>query len=222
MHKKILIVIIAFSICLLIIPDARAYELYPGYPKAWSSRTSYNQAALVHYDGNLESVYSSVSIATAYNRWAVSCSGNVYVTNTVTQNSQYPNGRIYYIVPTTNYWEGIVGTANIYWWLGVTLLYDTNGASITLQTASTTTSFIKSANILIQPTYYGTFSSLTTNEKNCVVTHEIGHALGFGHPKDSQGNPLITGYSIMDDGAISYTSIQTLDKNNLIAKYPRP
>ena len=217
MRKQLLPIFVILSLCLLLIPNVNAEELYAGNPKAWCSRTTYNQAALVHYYGNLQSVYNNVSIQTAYSQWAVNCGGYSYVTNTVTQNPEYAYGRIYYLVPTTNYWQLYTGS-NAYWCLGFTLLYDSNGDEINSQTASTTTSLIRSANVFIQPESYNVFSTLTEAQQNCVVTHEIGHALGFGHTavSDPAGN------SIMDDGAISYTAITTVDQSNLAAKYPRP
>jgi len=216
MRKRFRTFIIALSICTLIITNIKAYEIYPLYPKAWLSRTSYNQAALVHYYGNLQSTYSDISIATAYGMWSVNCNGNVYVTNTVT-NDPNSSCRIYYMVPTQTFWHTVWGCSDA-WFNGYTQWYDSNGIEITSQTASNTTSYIKAANIFIQPPEYDVFADYPTSEKICVVAHEIGHALGFGHTPQN----VPTGNTIMDDTATSYTAITALDKSNLIAKYPRP
>lgn len=211
--KRILCLFLAVMYVFSLSNGVFAAEIYPGYPKAWQSRTSHNQAALVHYYGNLQTTYSDVSIATAYGRWAVSISGKQYVTNTITYDANYANGHIYYLVPTSDFWYSAL-ESSAYWCYGFTVLFDSNGIQIGDMNYASTTSYIRSANVFVTPVDagYDQFNGLSASGKNCVITHEIGHALGFGH--------VTSGSSIMEADSTTYTSLQTIDRTNLTSKYP--
>lgn len=219
MKKRLLFFAVLLS-CLILISSipicASAAELYSSsYPKAWYARTSSNYPYVAHYDSNVFSTYG-VYISGGYSIWNNSGRASNYSISSSSSTSY----RIYHMVPTLTWWQNIL-SSNAQFVQAITYPYDTNGTQITSGNYATTTSSIRSATVYYQPTGtgYNSFNNLSNTEKYCVIAHEIGHALGFGHydGTTSSGSYASIMNSLQDR---SFTALTNYDYACLITKYP--
>jgi len=132
------------------------------------------------------------------------------VTTINTYNSV--DGCMAHAVPTTTWWESYWSDSfdYVYGAAGVTFVTDTGYLQVTESNVSLSTGLIRDAIIYYNP-MEGAHYNFTSLNDSCLVAHEVGHALGFGHHTD---NP-----SIMQQGRKSYTGLQTVDVADFNAKY---
>lgn len=87
-----------------------------------------------------------------------------------------------------------------------------NGTRITSSNVSSAGGKIRNATIYLTPFWSETYAGCSAVNYRCLIAHEMGHALGFGH--------YVAGTaSIMVQGVKSYTSLQSKDRYDFTAKY---
>ncbi len=137
---------------------------------------------------------------TAVASWTDRSIRGKHITASFPTSSTSANVKIYsYSAAYSNY--GITLTA-----LGSAIIYDTNNNRISsYSTASSSTGIISKTLIVlnydISVFKAGTSGATLTNRVQKTITHEIGHAMGLGHPDRSTYSPIgDTVYSVMRQG----------------------
>jgi hypothetical protein len=144
-------------------------------------------------------------LTAAMNSWSSTCGD--YFTYTITTSS-----------PTVTY---IGNSSAPAWfppgWIGFTHLQDTYGVWHINWSNGNTNNFapyFKYADIIINKTF--DTATLTANDRQKTLTHEMGHVAQLGHPVNANVN------SVMHQGQVSgniQMTVQTKDKNDLINIY---
>lgn len=127
--------------------------------------------------------------------------------------SAFNSSTIDLVSPTQEAWKIIVGEDNYADAQGYCQRFSTDGVKINSTSAAKNSSRrISSAAVYVTP-FYG--NNETYNKK--ILVHEIGHALGLGHPHDG---PYATSVkSVMNQGSLGFYTPQAHDINDLIPKY---
>lgn len=147
--------------------------------------------------------YSTIRVA-----WP-NASARVSITNT-----EFSKANVSLATPTVDYWSGRWGS-KAYSVLGVCDASSTDGLQLnSWRNAKASSGLINYAGILMTP--YLNFQNSTHMRLSMV--HEIGHALGLGHPNTDYY--VTTAASVMRQGTVeTYYVPQTHDKNDLSNKY---
>jgi len=186
--------------------NAFCVEIYSSIYKLQWNDNGWNTLRIQWYDYNCASANSPIAskLDAGTNFW----SSESFVSDVeVPLNTA---GSIAHAVPERDWWEE-------YWdnnfaaaleAAGVTFIFDTNYNMITTDNVAYSTGLIEEAVIYYNPT--GVLS-VYQGSLECLVAHEIGHALGFGH---HTSNP-----SIMRQGLKNYTGLQPVDITDLYDKY---
>lgn len=113
---------------------------------------------------------------------------------------------------TQAFWNEVAGPYTY----GFSELYSTDGKIVNKNTIKSSSRKIKGANLYYSPEY-----ARYQDQIKAVMIHEVGHALGLGHPNDS-----MYGYNVMDidsvmriDADREYINLPSHDTNDLNNMY---
>lgn len=180
-------IIISF-ISLFFASSASAHEIYysgssPNWvaiPLVWDERSS--GKAYLKMNGDLLSSDYSSNYITVSNVWP-NASSKVTVLRTT-----FSNSKVDLATASETYWDNRFGSFWGRYVGGVCDITSTDGIQITsASTAKNSSGRIRYAGILLTPyidDYYESGSN-RTNHIRATMVHEIGHALGLGHPNAS-------------------------------------
>lgn len=186
-----------------LIVDTSAAELYPNSPVSWG-KYSGNKLSIVWNNYNIPNTNAlSAQISAGMQYWG--SQSNIITTSTTSLNS----ANLVHVNAVEKWWNANVAEAHIEMTCAFTQIFDTAGTLINGSNVTTTTRSIGSANIYYSP--YSVFNNFSAVNYKCLVAHEVGHALGFAH--------YYTDASIMNDGRLTYTGLQTYDISELNRKY---
>ncbi|KNY27579.1 hypothetical protein [Pseudobacteroides cellulosolvens] len=212
MKKSVIILVVIIVTLLNFVLQTSAHEFAPGVPHRWNDvRYTYSGGMYHHYayvltnGSNLDSNWSG-NYYNSINNWTNNSSLRAYV-----QNAAVGSSKVDYYTYTTwpSYWPSNV--------IARTLGYDANGNCwIDPVTGVTNTNCgvnITYASVNTNPN----FGTISSDQKLYILTHELGHVLGLGHPSS-------TDVSIMHTGDFpswnNWTLPQAHDRSDLIGFYP--
>lgn len=208
----VLIIASVFLLTNIIVPNVSAHEIFydgsTAIPLKWANVT--NRVASLKINGDkLDSNYSSQYSTIRY-AWS-NASARVSISQTDFSSSNVDLG-----TATKSAWASIVGEWNVYSVLGLCQATSTDGIALdSVAHAKSSSGKIKYASILFTP--YTTGFQNTTHRR-CTMVHEIGHALGLGHPNTTYN--VTSAASVMRQGTVeTYYTPQTHDINDLNNKY---
>lgn len=213
-----------------------AHEIYYNTSTSSGIPLSFSDANLNSTDSPYLKVYPDFNNTTsgqtydslyylAVNQWIGYYGGSMYITVDYLENSTGCNIRLRNSV---DYYAFYNVSSDV---LGFTIIIDTNNNTVnSVSTALSSTKKIKRANIFLNPDvtvfYVGTDDTAIRKQRiRKTITHEVGHAMGLGHPDNTFYSPIGSSvYSIMRHGfPDTYTNIGTSpathDKNDLYDKY---
>lgn len=196
-----LIILLILGLLFILPLNAMAAELYPGTPVSWGIYAGNNLSIVWHNYNVTGTLGSCLSGGMQY--WT----SQTMVTASST--TSFASAKLVHVNASQAWWDAQFNAFEVEEVYAATAIYDTNGVGISASNVASTTRLIGGANIYYSP--YSVFGDFTTTNYKSLVAHEIGHALGFGHYEDTP--------SIMNDGKLSFTSLQTYDINEFNDKY---
>ena len=192
--------------------EGYSHEIYQSYPLRWYSKITESGKTKLYLKANKDylnspfvEVYNS-----ALNNWSNAWSANatMYNIHSVSHvkcvDTTFLNANLFFCTANPTWWDSMFGGSTISKYVeGYTTLKNIYGTEINSSTIQSCDRNIGQATIYVSP--YVTATTHTLTQRRGILMHEMGHAMGLGHPNysDSRNSYSADSYgSIMD---YSYT-----------------